>query len=207
MEVELKYRIKEKDDISRILQDDYIKSVIEKDSYEEIPMRAIYFDTEDKKLLKEKIAFRVRKEDNKNIATLKWGGSASIGLHVREEINVPIIEEEFLENPKLKIFEGSNIEDILKVVGENEKLKPLLVMNFIRKQVRIDTGRVICELSIDDGNIISGNKETDILELEIELYSGSEEDLIAIGNNLKSHYSIIEEDKSKFQRGLELINV
>lgn len=207
MEVELKYSIKNSNDISKIFDDEFIKSITEDETYEEIPMKAVYFDTVDRKLLSKKIAFRTRSEGSKQVATLKWGGGSKAGLHIREEINVPILDEKYLNDPKLEVFRGSDIDEILNVVDIDDKLVSVIVMDFLRKQVRIDNGETICELSIDEGKILSGNNSLEICELEIELYSGKEEGITDIGRYLKENYSIIEEDKSKFQRGLELIYV
>lgn len=42
-------------------------------------------------------------------------------------------------------------------------------------------------------------------ELEVELYSGDEEDMKALGALIADKYGLISEDKSKYKRGLELL--
>ena len=71
--------------------------------------------------------------------------------------------------------------------------------------MRIDTGRSISELSIDVGKIICGENTAPISEMEIELYSGDEEDMIALGQRISAKYDLLAEDRSKYKRGLDLI--
>ena len=87
MEIELKFLVEDQLARDRILQDKYLEETAQKDSKEEIRMNATYFDTEDLDLCKNKMALRVRFENGKPVATLKWGGSSQNGLHVRGELN------------------------------------------------------------------------------------------------------------------------
>ena len=79
---------------------------------EEIEMHAVYFDTEDRRLYREGIAFRVRKEGNRLVATLKWNGSSEDGMHKREEINIPVDDEKKLHTPDIRIFDQSEMLSI-----------------------------------------------------------------------------------------------
>ena len=71
--------------------------------------------------------------------------------------------------------------------------------------MRVDTGKSINEISADLGKIICGDKTAPISELEIELYSGDEEDMKALGTQISQKYGLISEDKSKYRRGLDLM--
>lgn len=205
MEIELKFLVDNKMIISEIFEDKYILSLKDKDSDEEMEMHAVYFDTADKRLFREGIAFRIRKEGNKIIATLKWNGSSEDGMHIREEINVPVDKESMLLNPDIHIFDLSEMEEILqRVVGER-KLLPLMDVFFVRKQMRLDTGKCICELSVDQGEIKCEGKVEKISELELELYSGDAKDLKKLGAEIAEKYGLTPEDKSKYKRGLDLM--
>ena len=76
----------------------------------------------------------------------------------------------------------------------------------VRHQVRIDTGKSISELSVDKGEVRVGEKSAPILELEIELFSGEEADMIALGNSLAEKYGLEASNISKFKRGLDLMD-
>ena len=91
MEIELKYRVDDRNKSEEIWHDDYLTSIEEEDSRNKVKMQNLYFDTEDFDLVKNDIALRVRYEGkNKIILTLKWNGRAKKRLHRREEINIPV---------------------------------------------------------------------------------------------------------------------
>ena len=204
MEIELKFLIDEEFTRDKIFNDKHLQEISEGSEIETIPMKAIYFDTEEKDLLKKEMAYRVRYEDGRIIATLKWGGSAEDGLHMRGELNVPV-DRDFVKNPDITVFQESAIyEEILQAAGE-KKLIPVMEMEFVRKQVQIDTGKSISVVSYDEGEIRTAGGSAPISELEIELYSGDQQDMIRLGTELATRYNLKAGNKSKFQRGLELL--
>ncbi len=229
MEIELKYLFNDDVDPQTIFADEEIQQIMDAGSEEIIPMDAIYLDTADGALRKKGIAFRVRQEGSQPVATLKWGGKQEAGLHVRGELNVSV-SEDFVKSPSLAIFQGSDIYEELAeivaraettgepaqeaVVGRTEggtasqsapRLIPVMEMKFTRRQVRLDTGLSISEMSLDEGEIITINGTEPILELEIELYAGDQEDMIALGGRLEEKYHLKKGLASKFQRGLALL--
>lgn len=209
MEIELKYSVPDKDTMEQIWDDQYIREIEENDSRDNLLMKAAYFDTEDRILSKNDIAFRVRMEGNKTVASLKWNDKdqSISGLHVREEINVPVKDDDSIFiSPKPEIFkESAEGRDLLEVVGDST-LTSVLEMTFVRKCVRLDNGDCICELSLDEGKIVTDNGIESISELEIELFSGDQEELIKIGKNIADKYNLQPEMRSKYARGLKLIN-
>ena len=204
MEIELKYLLTEAIAKDRVLEDKHLQEIQDPDSEETIHMRAIYFDTADNSLRGKEMAFRVREENDRRVATLKWGGSADGGLHVRGELNVPV-DDDFAKAPRMDIFQGSEIyEEIARTVGD-QKLLPVMEMEYTRRQMRVDTGRSISVVSMDDGVIRTAKGEAPIAELEIELYSGDQEDMLLLGEELAATYNLLPCDTSKFQKGLALL--
>ena len=63
------------------------------------------------------------------------------------------------------------------------------------------------EVSIDQGDIITANGSCPICEMEIELYSGNEEDLVKLGKQIQKSYNLKEENISKYARGLALLDM
>ncbi len=205
MEIELKYHISDAEVFDRIIKDDKIASITDEGSYEETPMHAVYFDTDDRRLSRESMVFRVRREGRKLLGTLKWNGTSEDGMHEREEINMPLIDEAKLTEPDPDIFKQSHMwEQLTKIIGER-KLKKVMSFDFMRRSLRIDSGEVICELSYDSGKVFCEGREGVISEMEIELYSGSRAEMEKIGEYLAEKYDIITENRSKFRQGLELI--
>ena len=205
MEIEMKYSIKDKETSDLIWEDDYLNSLAEENSKENIYMKAAYFDTEDKALASKDIAFRVRKEGNRVIASLKWNGESSDGLHTREEINVPVIDEACFIAPDPTIFKESEDGKRMLKILDGRDLVNVLENWFSRRRMRIDTGKCICEVAIDIGEIITDNGRQAICELEIELFSGSEESLKEVGELLAVKYQLIPENRSKYARGLRML--
>lgn len=205
MEIELKYMLDSKVKGERIFEDEYVQSIMDKNSEELIHMEAVYFDTAEKRLNREGIIFRVRRENSKIIATLKWNGVNEDGMHKREEINVPLTDPSRLENPDVDIFSQSPMCQTLKDLVGEKKLLPVMKMDFDRRQVRLDTGSSICELSVDYGQIHCGGKTGTISELEVELYSGKVGDLEEIGRKLSEKYFLKPGVKSKFKQGIDLL--
>jgi triphosphatase len=71
--------------------------------------------------------------------------------------------------------------------------------------MRIDTGISICEVAIDEGEIVTDFGNLPICELEIELFSGEQEDVIQIGKTLAEKYQLTVESMSKYARGWNLL--
>jgi len=203
MEIELKYLIDGGEKAEMIFADKTVISMIDKDE-ETMNMDAVYFDTADMSLTEQGIAFRIRKEGSSYIGTLKWNGSSENGMHKRQEINVPV-SDDAAGTPDLNIFSQSEMSDVLEAIVGTREMRPIMEMDFVRRKARLDTGRSICEMSVDMGEVRAGGKKIPISELEIELFSGNEEDIIKIGEELSEKYGLKPENKSKFQRGYELI--
>lgn len=205
MEMEMKYGIKDKETAESIWDDEYLLSIEEADTREKVLMKAAYFDTEDFVLSKNDIALRVRMEGSRIVATLKWKGKNEGGLHIREEINVPVDDEACFIMPDPQIFKESEIgQDVIALIGF-KKLHSIMETNFVRSRFRVDNGNGIMEVSLDNGKIITDNGTSPICELEIELFSGEQEALESVTNTIADKYSLEPEERSKYARGLELL--
>lgn len=206
MEIELKYGLEDASVAECIFNDPYIEMIKDKQTEESVEMFAVYFDTEDRRLLQEGIAFRIRREGCSLQATLKWNGSNENGMHKREELNVVVDDPEKLHEPDIDIFIQSDMGEVLLDIVGAKPLVPLMEVDSVRHQVRINTGKSISELSVDKGEVRVGEKSAPILELEIELFSGEEADMIALGESLAEKYGLKASNISKFKRGLDLID-
>ena len=66
---------------------------------------------------------------------------------------------------------------------------------------------VVDVLSFDEGEIRTAGGTAPISEVEVELYSGDQDDMIALGKELAAKYNLTPGNKSKYQRGLELLGL
>jgi triphosphatase len=205
MEIEMKYQISDKQLARKIWEDEYLSSIEEKDSREKIYMKASYFDTDDYTLSKYDIAFRIRMEGNRLVASLKWNGSSENGKHTREEIYVPVTDENCFIAPDPYIFQESEIGREMLTLINDQPLHSILETRFLRSRMRVDTGKTICEIAIDEGEIVTDFGNLPISELEIELFSGEPEDITRIGEILAEKYELVPMNQSKYARGVKLL--
>ncbi len=206
MEIELKYLIPDSEVINNLWQEAVFREYGIVDSVSQIEMDAIYYDTEDRILSSGDVAFRVRKEGTRYVATLKWGGYQHEGLHEREELNIQLHDDISVNKPTLDIFsESEKGRQVMAMVGDKPLIE-LIRTSFIRQTMRIDTGNTICEVALDTGSIITPAGNLEIRELEIELFSGDVSEVKKIGDDLSKRFGLQAGVESKFGRGMELLN-
>lgn len=207
MEIEIKYSMGSKETAEKLWEDKILAKIEEDGFREKLYMKSAYFDTEDYILSKNDIAFRVRIENNRAVASLKWGGKNEGGLHKREEINVPVSDEACFLMPDPHVFQESEIgQSILKLINDKPLIN-LMEIGYLRSRFRVDTGKSLIEISIDEGMIVTENGSEPVSEVELELFSGDLEDLSQLGESLRERYDLQEESRSKYARGLNLLNM
>lgn len=202
----MKYAISNEAVADDIWNDPWLKSIEESDTREKIFMKASYFDTEDYILSKNDITFRVRMEGSRIVASLKWNGESMDGLHTREEVNVPVNDEACFILPNPEIFKESDQGKEMIQILQKRPLHSILETRFLRSKLRIDTNTTLCELSLDVGEIVTDFGNLPICEMEIELFSGNQDELLEIGKTISEKYQLSPENRSKYARGLKLLN-
>lgn len=203
-ESELKYRIESVAAGQEILKSRFIQRICVPGSSEEIQMKAVYYDDSEGLLSSNKIGYRIRKEGNRYVATVKYAAlHTGDGFSRRYEYNVDVDGEE--ANPK--IFCGV-IEDknIAKLFGDIKPEK-MFTTEFVRDLVLVNYKASVIEVSFDSGSIYSEKSTSSlpICELECELKSGSEAELTDFGAALVDEFGLTALNDSKLKRGLQLI--
>ena len=199
METEYKYRLTDRTVFDKIVED---SDIVRKGAdVEVINMAANYFDTEESDLLNKGVAYRIRHENDRITATIKWDKDVTDGLHIREEFNLVVNDDRYAENPDIGLFKSSDAYDVLFSAAGDKKLIKKIGMEYERKQIRVDTGKSISCISIDEGTIhhVKGY-DVPILELEIEWFYGEEEDFKALAHRVQEKYGLETENISKLQR-------
>lgn len=197
-EIEIKLGISNEDIITQILDDEGLQRDF--GNFSAISMNADYFDTKELDLLQHNYVVRIRKENGNNVATLKKRTKElDSGVLVREEWNV-----EVPANSKVKLDYFTEVkEELASIVGSKE-LVEIVETDFIRRVLDITYGESQLELAVDYGKIISKNREVPIMEVEVELKKGQEEDIMAFVEAYLKHYNLPVETESKFKRGVDL---
>lgn len=166
-------------------------------------LEAWYYDTADQALQRGRLAYRVRREGEQWVATVKGDGQSAGGLHCRQEWNVAVADAVPDVEPFMTTPVGSRLR---QTIGEAELL-PLLTTRFQRRIVTISTadGSQV-EVAADQGEIIvpETDRREPILEVELELKQGRPAALLRLGAELSRRFPLLPEPKSKFYRGLVL---
>lgn len=160
-------------------------------AYDVIPMTTSYYDTRDGALSRRKWTLRRRMEGERSVCTLK----TPAGDSCRGEWEV----------------ECAAIEDAVPLLAEQAGLPELLTLTagglalhcgarFTRQALPLYIGRNTAELALDAGVLIKGTTELPFAEVEIELKSGSREEIAAFAAEFAEKFRLEPEPDSKFAR-------
>ena len=159
----------------------------------------IYFDTPQRTLELARIGLRLRRDGRRWLQTVKGGGNSHAGLHQREEIEFAVA------GPALEWLPlaGTTFEPVLKPL--KAQLVPQFRTHFAReiRRLRGATGAEI-ELAIDQGEILAGDRREPLCEVELELLSGSVDDLLSLARLLVERHPLVADNRSKAERGSRL---
>jgi len=160
-----------------------------------------YFDTQDNWLRKHDIGLRIRRFDEVFIQTVKTSGRVVAGLHQRPEYNA----EHTCNSPVLELHP----EDIWPAGKSVSQLQSELIAifstNFTREQwlIGMADGSQI-EVAFDQGEVIAGDKQEPICEVELELKSGQADALFTLARSLSEEGGMRLGNLSKAARGYRL---
>ena len=160
---------------------------------------SIYYDTADQDLRQHAMALRLRRVGKQWIQTLKGGGQVSAGLHQRNEWETPVLSEQ-LDFEALKVSGGELPH------GVRNRLQPVFVTDFSRNVRLLDYEGAQIELSMDSGEIRAGQASCPISELELELKSGSPQQLFKLALALLDIVPLDVEHTSKAEYGYLLFS-
>lgn len=164
-------------------------------------LESIYFDTPSQLLRQEGLAYRIRRQGEDWIATIKDEGTSQGGLHQRQEWSVSVEGPV----PDLQVFSGTPVWPALEKILGQESLQELFFTRFLRKSFDLITpGGGVVELAADLGEIIAGEKTLPIQEIELELKKGDVADVLKLGCDLAKRYALMPHSHSKYHRGLIL---
>lgn len=159
---------------------------------EELPLRAMYFDTPARELAKAKIAIRLRLEGSQWVQTLKMPGNNAISkLELNHDRPGPILD--------LSLYAGTPAEAVLTNLNNPLELRYETDVIRIFRKHRVAKG--IIEIAYDRGVIRSGDLELPVSEVEFELKSGSPEAIFEVGLRWLEKYKLQLDLRSKSHRG------
>ena len=207
MEVEVKYAIPSEEVLETIWSDRELTAMSDFTSAERLPFYAVYYDTADGMLAENRTTLRIRAEGDTAFMTMKWDSVARGALHRREEVNIPVSRENCFNGVPFDLLKQSpKGAEIVELLGDTP-LNGIIKMRFVRSRKRLNFEGNKIELALDCGEILTDAGICPILEMELEHYAGpSEESVEALGKILAEKYSLQPELRSKYSRGLALLN-
>ncbi|HLY95600.1 MAG TPA: CHAD domain-containing protein, partial [Sideroxyarcus sp.] len=140
------------------------------------------------------MALRLRRVGKQWVQTLKGGGEVSAGLHQRNEWETPVLSEQ-LDLDALKAGGGELPR------GVRNRLQPVFVTDFSRNARLLNFEGTEIELCMDSGEIRAGKSSCPISELELELKSGSPQQLFKLALALLDIAPLQAEHTSKAEYG------
>ena len=159
----------------------------------------IYYDTPNRALNEACVALRIREKNGEYFQTLKTKGESVNGLARRGEWewNIPGNQLDFalLSEVWPEALQGVSAES----------LEPLFATDFDRTVWLLEFNGARVEAALDLGLVKSGELRSAICELELELVEGDESVLQQIAEELGRDIVLTPSDKSKAERGFELL--
>lgn len=165
----------------------------------------VYYDTPEQILRQQRVALRIRRIGSEAkpqwLQTLKMGGSSDSALSQRGEWEAPV-PSAVLDVATLETTPWSGIDPDGTVF---QALAPCFVTSFERTSwlVRRRGGSVV-EVALDIGQIVAGDKQTPICELEFELKAGEPAALFELALQIAQTIAVLPLTISKSGRGYAL---
>ena len=199
-EIELKLLLS-KEDLERLLTLDFMVQAVREGSRKVRHLVSTYYDTQELTLKEHGIAYRVRdKGDGSFEATVKTQKQSAGGLSERLELNLPLAEEQPVLDGFAALGLGFELSELAPC-----GVQALFTVDVQRITYILDYAGAVCELAIDKGAIRCGEKSDSIDEVEIELLEGEVQALLELKERIAAAVTLRAEERSKFARGLALL--
>lgn len=201
-ETEIKFTVPDRAIFEGILAlDDILGLAVEDRGLQ--PHRDIYFDTSDQLLYGSKVVFRVREKDRRQVLTFKAqassGGAAYRRIEVEETVS---IMPEDLDRGN---FPDSKPLTALRGRLGGVALTPCLTVDNDRHVLMLTReGAERYEMVLDDVTFHGCGGDVPVLELEVEMYGGDEDELHRIGLWLRERFDLRDAGPSKYILGMDL---
>ena len=161
---------------------------------------AVYFDTPDLRLHEAGMTLRVRREGRRLLQTIKSANGAAAGLFDRGEWEQPVGRSQ----PDLTAVAETPLAPLLNGRGP-EALRPVFETRIQRAVYQVASENAEVTISVDQGDVDTGQEHTPISEIEFELKSGDPTELFRLARALNSVFPLRLAVQSKPDQGYALI--
>jgi inorganic triphosphatase YgiF len=160
---------------------------------------SVYFDTPDLRLRHNRMSLRVRRVGAKHTQTIKNSDRHQAGLFDRAEWEQAIAGP----LPDLAAAKHTGLEPLLN--GDAASLRPAFETRIARSQYHLTSHGSRIEVSLDQGEIDTGERRAPVCELELELAYGQPAELFRVARDLGEVVPLRLSVRSKSDRGYELV--
>lgn len=186
LETELKFHVPKSSIAS-------FEKALQRGATQTLVLKALYFDTAGRHLARQRIALRLRLENDQWVQTLKMAVGES--LLSRIELNHPRPSPDL----DLSVYAGTPAEHLIAHLSE-----PLIVgyETHVSRLVRlIRTPVGVVEIAYDCGFVRAGALDLPICEVELELKLGEIAALFALASQWQRDHGLVMDARSKAERG------
>lgn len=169
------------------------EKALQRGATQTLVLKALYFDTAGRHLARQKIALRLRLENDQWIQTLKIAVGQS--LLTRIELNHPRPSPDL----DLSVYAGTPAESLIAHLSE-----PLAVgyeTQVLRLMRLIRTPAGVVEIAYDCGFVRAGALDLPICEVELELKLGGIAALFSLASQWQLNHGLMMDARSKSERG------
>jgi inorganic triphosphatase YgiF len=163
-------------------------------------LRAVYFDSTDRRLQAAGVALRVRREGAILVLTVKVGRTASGGFHQVREVEARVSAL----RPALAAVPDPVLRQRMEALLDGATLQPWFETRVSRRRWQVRCAHGLVEVALDRGTIVAGARRQPILEAEFELLEGSPEVLFQLAEDLLGSEQLVLALPSKAARGAQL---
>lgn len=164
-------------------------------------LHTTYFDTTDHRLRQSNAILRVRWSDAKDpVLCIKSVPPEQSEAFHRREIESPSPQG----LPDISLFGGETTQWLKNHLG-SKRLHAQFELKVQRRTLLVAHGGAEIEISADEGVVISGDKTSPIVELELELKSGKDAGLFDLAARLVQEFPLALSFGTKSERGFRLI--
>jgi triphosphatase len=156
-----------------------------------------YYDTADGVLHQMGVAIRTRSIDQQHEMTVKIREPDEGGLSRRQEWNLPI-DTVALDRQQLLALP---LPEAAHTLIQSDALQPVFLNQFHRTDWHVVRGLTEIMVSLDCGEVEGNGNRSSVSELELELITGTVDELIAVGCHLTDQLPAFMAVISKAERG------
>ncbi len=162
-------------------------------------LAAMYLDTDDRRLARAGMAWRLRREGRRWVQSLKAGGSNSL-LRFEHEVVRPNASHDASEHSGTPV--GDELMALLSRARKDGVEPGVRFRTEVRRSTRkVRTRGAVVEVAFDEGRLLAPRSSQRILEIEFELVSGSTVAMLALAERWRRRFGLIYDPRSKAERG------